>query len=290
MAIMIKPKIITRYVLTEYFPPLILGIIIFTFVLLLDKIFDLIDLFLNRGVHILIILKLLMHILPSIVTLTIPMGFLLGSLLAFGRLSEDGEITAFRSSGQHLGRLFWPPLVASLLASISLIHFNSEIAPESQNAFRSLYREVLKQNPLVQLEERTFLEIENIRLYVESIDRESGTMKGVHIYRLEDNKPPTRIHADRGTAETLNQGIEFRLQNGTIQQLDAEDPSRTSITSFKRYHILLPFERGNAQSRKNIRSMKTSEIIHEIATYKAQDLPVNLLTTEFHLRIAVAWA
>ena len=106
-----KIKILTRYVLTEYISPLLLGIIIFTFVLLLDNIFDFIDLFLNKGIKIATILKLLFLILPGIFSLTVPMGFLLGSLLSFGRLSEDGEITALRSSGQHILRLFWPPLL-----------------------------------------------------------------------------------------------------------------------------------------------------------------------------------
>ncbi|MFH1380105.1 MAG: LptF/LptG family permease, partial [bacterium] len=223
-----KPKILTRYIIFEFIPPLLLGVSIFTFVLLLDKIFDLMDLFLSKGVGFITVLKLLIFIFPSILTLTIPMGFLLGSLLAFGRLSEDGEITAFRASGQHLRHLLWPPLLTAFLMCFVLIAFNSEIAPYSQNAFRNLYREVIKQNPLFQLEEKTFLEILNIRLYVHSIDEDSGLLKGVHIYRIEDNAPPTRIRAQEGTAQSSGSHITFNLKDGTIQQMDPAEPARTT--------------------------------------------------------------
>lgn len=285
-----KVKILTRYILAEYVSPLILGILIFTFVLLLDKIFDLVDLFLSKGVHILTILKLLSYVFPSIFTLTIPMGFLLGSLLTFGRLSEDGEITALRASGQHMLRLFWPPCVFAFIISLSLIYFNGYITPNAQNAFRKLYREVLKQNPLLQLEEKTFLEIMDMRLYVHSIDKKTGLLKGVNIYRLEEKAPPTRIRADKGFAQSTEESIVFQLTDGTIQQMDTEDPSRTTISSFKKYNIKIPFKDKSQTTRKNIRSMKTSEIIREIKYYKSHNLPITYLETEYHLRIAIAFA
>lgn len=285
-----RMKTLTRYILTEYFPPLLLGVIIFTFVLLLDNIFDFVDLFLNKGVRFVTILKLLSLILPSIFSLTIPMGFLLGSLLTFGRLSEDGEITALRASGQHMVRLFWPPLFVALIISTGLVYFNAEITPRAQNSFRQLYREVLKQNPLVQLEEKTFLKITNFRIYVHSINKKTGLLKGIHIYRLEEKAPPTRIHAREGYAQTHENRIVFQLFDGTIQQIDQEEPARTTVSSFKKYDIQIPFKNSSQTTRKNIRSMKTSEIIREIASYRSQNLPTTYLETEYHLRNAISFA
>jgi lipopolysaccharide export system permease protein len=279
------------YITKEFIPPLVLGIAVFTFVLLLDKIFDFVDLYLNKGVHFFTILKLLALILPSMLSLTIPMGFLLGTLLAFGRLSEDGEITAWRASGQHLFRIIWPPLLLAVFAAAYLVYFNTTLAPRAQNGFRSLYREVLQQNPLVKLTDKTFLEVMNFRIYVDHKDPSSGVITGVHIYRIEDQSPPTRIYAQTGIAEViLPQGIFFHLYDGIIQQMDPLLPERTTITSFNKYNLQIPFEKQDQNIRKNLRSMSTAEIRREIKTYQSQDLPVHYLTTEFHLRYAIAFA
>jgi len=86
-------------ILKEFLENLFLGLIIFTFVLLLDHLFELVDLLLNKGVGIGLTLKLLLLLLPSSLSLTLPISTLLATLLTFGRLSENNEITAVRASG-----------------------------------------------------------------------------------------------------------------------------------------------------------------------------------------------
>ena len=78
---------------------LFLGLAIFTFVLLLDRLFELVDLLVNKGAGILLTLKLLGLLLPTSLSLTLPMSNLLAALLTFGHLSETNEITAARASG-----------------------------------------------------------------------------------------------------------------------------------------------------------------------------------------------
>jgi lipopolysaccharide export system permease protein len=219
------------------------------------------------------------------------MGFLLGTLLLFGRLSEDSEITAWRASGQHLLPLFWPVWAFAALASMYLVYFNSDIAPRAQNSFRALYREVLQQNPLVRLEEKAFLEVMKFRIYVDKKIEQTHELEGVHIYRTEDQAPPTRIYARTGSAEMIeNKGIIFHLKNGMIQQFDPLIPTQTTITSFEKYDIQIPLELQSQNPRKNMRSMRSSEISAEIKNFRLQNLPVSYLKTEYHLRIAVACA
>ena len=74
------------------------GDLIFTFLLLVDKIFDLTDLIINKGVPVHLVLQLLGYILPAFLVLTIPIGFLLAILVAFGRLSADMEVVALKAS------------------------------------------------------------------------------------------------------------------------------------------------------------------------------------------------
>ena len=96
------------YILKEIIPIFLIGLMTFTIILLMDKIFKLIELIINRGGNIKNILMLLIYIAPSFLTFTIPIAVLLGILLAFGRLSGDSEIIAFKASGISLYQLFIP--------------------------------------------------------------------------------------------------------------------------------------------------------------------------------------
>src|ERR1700733_5237518 len=152
-------KILSRYILREFLGNLLLGLLIFTFVLLLDHLFELADLLLNKGVGIVLTLKLLFLLLPSSLSLTLPMSTLLAVLLTFGRLSENNEITAIRASGLAAWNYSKTPLIAALVTVLFLIPFNTLWAPRAHASFRKLYLQVLQRNPLIRIEEKTFVEI-----------------------------------------------------------------------------------------------------------------------------------
>ena len=92
-------RILDRYVWKELVTPFCLGLLIFTFLLLIDRIFDLTDLIINKGVPVHLVLMMLVYISPAILVLTIPIGFLLSILVAFGRLSSDMEVVALKACG-----------------------------------------------------------------------------------------------------------------------------------------------------------------------------------------------
>jgi lipopolysaccharide export system permease protein len=187
-----------------------LGLLIFTFVLLLDHLFELADLLLNKGVGLWLTLKLLFLLLPSSLSLTLPMSTLLSALLTFGRLSENNEITAVRASGLAAWSYVKTPLITALVTVLFLIPFNTLWAPRAHASFRQLYLQVLQRNPLVRIEEKTFVEIGDYHLFVERKDKKTKLMKGVTIYKIPVEGAPLRIFAERGTASVNEtQGITF---------------------------------------------------------------------------------
>jgi lipopolysaccharide export system permease protein len=100
-----------RYLIKELLPSFLLGLMGFTFILLTGRILQLTELFVNKGVPLGYILRLLYFLLPSFLVLTIPMATLLSVLLAFNRLSSDNEITALKASGVSLYQMIPPVLV-----------------------------------------------------------------------------------------------------------------------------------------------------------------------------------
>ena len=203
-------RILTRYVLTEFIPPTFIALAVFTFILIVDRIFDLVRLIINRGVDALLVMKLLGYLLPSLLSLSIPMAVLAGALLCFGRLSNDNEITAIRSSGISLYRVVAPVIVFSLILSLSLIPLNQNIAPDYLYKFRKLYFRLMYKNPVLKLEEHTFINISDYRIYVEKIRHKKSKLSGIIIYQMKRNELPASFTCwnkkSERSVKTLRQG------------------------------------------------------------------------------------
>ncbi|MFA5974873.1 MAG: LptF/LptG family permease [Elusimicrobiota bacterium] len=284
-----KIRILSRYILEEYLSNLLLGLIIFTFVLLLDRLFELVDLLLNKGVGLSLSFQLLMLLLPSSLTITLPTSCLLATLLTFGRLSENNEITAARASGLAAWSYVRMPLAAAVLASAFLFPFNSYWAPHAHAHFRQLYVRVLQKNPLVRIEEKTFVEVGDYHLYVDKKGRRSPILKGVTIYKTPAEGAPLRIFAERGQASVdSEQGVRFFLEDGRIEEIDPARPDRWTYTGFKTYQLLIPFRNSVQTSERSIEEMDNRELQARINQLHAQRLPSPLFACQIHLRWAMA--
>ena len=122
-------KILDRYILKEMASTFLVGIGAFTIVLLLDKIIRLTELILNKGVGIWVALRLFLFLLPSFLTLTIPMATLLATLTTFGLMASDKEVTAMKTSGISMYRLLFPPLLFAMWAFVLNLFLSVYVMP-----------------------------------------------------------------------------------------------------------------------------------------------------------------
>jgi len=109
--------------------PTVLGLIVFTFVLLATHLFRLTDLLVNRGIPFPLFAGLVGTLLPPLLVLTTPMALLVGVLLGVGRLAADNEIMAMRTSGVHLLRVFAPALLVAAVLTVGLWQANATWVP-----------------------------------------------------------------------------------------------------------------------------------------------------------------
>lgn len=77
----------------------LLGLGIFTLVLLMGRMIKLTEMVISRGVALADMGRMIICLMPSFLVYTIPMAFLLAVLLTFGRLSADSEITVMKACG-----------------------------------------------------------------------------------------------------------------------------------------------------------------------------------------------
>jgi len=106
-------KFLDRYILKELIPPFFIGLLIYSFVLLMNQLLLLSELFVAKGVALSVTIQLLVYLVPSILAFTLPMAVLMGTLAGLARLSSDSEVVAFKTLGISYRRLLRPLLLFS---------------------------------------------------------------------------------------------------------------------------------------------------------------------------------
>ncbi|MCK5785242.1 MAG: LptF/LptG family permease [Candidatus Sabulitectum sp.] len=225
------------YVLKEFFPPFLLSLGLFTFIMLLDKLLDLLDMIVSKGVPMRIVMEIFLLLLPSMIAVVIPMGVLAGILIAVGRLSGDLEITAMKASGASIYNIMFPlGLVALIIAGV-LVVFNNSVLPEANHVARNLLLDVGTMRPTARIEPGMFVdEIEDYRIFVQEKDDLTGKLIGVIIHTNNPGAPARTITAMEGTMEPVGANhLRLTLEDGQMHEKDRMNGYRYS--SFSSYII-----------------------------------------------------
>jgi len=212
-------RILTLYIIREIASLFLLGIVVFTLILLMGRLMKLTDLVISRGVPMADIGRMIVYLMPSFLVFTIPMAFLLAVLLAFGRLSADNEITVMKSGGLSLMQIMPPVLLCGTVAVLLTLAASTVGVPWGNSAFKRISFEMLKQNVAVTIREKVFWdEIPGVVLYTDQYDEQSHTLNGVIIYDGRDQARPMTIFAATGKVGCTpnQQDICLVLNNGSI--------------------------------------------------------------------------
>ena len=233
-------KILERYILKENFKPFVVSLMVTTFVMLLDKIIDLLNLIIEKHLDVLTIVSIFGLSLPFILALTIPMAILLASIMSFGRLSVDNELIAFKSCGINIYTLLKPTVIAALFISFFMVYFNNAVLPQTNHMLKNMMIKANYRRPATAIVPGTFNSMKNYTIYVkERIDDE---LFGILIYNREKAKFPQTISAERGKIELANGGNSLKaiLYNGQMHERDQKNPDKYNISEFKKFTLNLP--------------------------------------------------
>lgn len=224
-----------------------LGLMIFTFVLLTNKILRLVELIVNKGVGIWTVLQLFLYILPYSLVVTIPMSILLATLTTFTRLGADGEILAMRAAGVSLFRLTRPAIWFGLVGSVLTLVITIWVLPFSNHAFKNLVFQMTFRQATVGIQEGVFnSEFEGLILYVERVDPKASRLEGIF---LVDNRNPAERRVivardGRFTSDEENLRTILTLNEGTIHMSGAEPTGRYRLLTFADYSVALDMGRN----------------------------------------------
>ena len=235
-------RILPYYILRLHLVPFVLGFGVVTFVFEMDVLFDYLDLVINRGVPAPAVLQLFMLSLGFVIALSVPCAELISTLMTFGRLSQDNEITALRASGVHLFRAMLPPLLAACALATGLTLFNNYIYPDANHAFASLLVDIGRMRPTVKLQEGVFIgDFPGYNLLVQSVNGQTNEMRGITIYQLHAGGQPTTILAKKGYLTYTPDGrtAVLELEDGELHEIPAgeENGSRYHRLHFRKHTI-----------------------------------------------------
>jgi len=214
------------------------------------------DKFLGKGLPFTLLLELIFYNMAWVVALAVPMAILISTLMAFGRMSSDNEITAIRASGITYFSMITPALMFAAIISAFMIYFNNWILPDMNHKARNLISNITKTNPTIFFKSgQLHDELDGYIFYFESEGDGENKFKESTIIKYDNRKIVKTITSDHAELiEDYNDKIiTIGLKNGNIYEpLKNSDEYR--IIKFKDNIIRLStddfsFERRNSKYR-----------------------------------------
>jgi lipopolysaccharide export system permease protein len=257
--------LIDRYLAKNITVPLLGTLLLAAMLLVLDKIVRLFDYVIDAGGPVSVVWRMLANLLPEYFALGIPIGLLLGILLAFRKLALSSELDALRGIGVGYGRLLRVPYmfaVGLLLLNVAIVGW---IEPYSRYRYEGLRFDLrsgalgaaIKVGEFNTMGKRMTLRIER--------SEEKGTRLGGIFTALED-KSGMRVAASAQSGQFLSTDdpdtIIFRLKKGRLVQ-DSPKFTTPRTLAFDSYDLPInlpsidPF-RGRGSDREELNLIEIS--------------------------------
>jgi lipopolysaccharide export LptBFGC system permease protein LptF len=212
-------RLFTRYIWKEVLSHALLGGALFTFILVMKYLGQLLEMAARNSASLGSVAKIFLFLLPNTLSLTIPMAVLVGVLLGLSRLAADSEITAMRAVG--IGVWFFVRVVAVIAVvgwGVSLAD-SLYVAPKATAALLNLESTLKNQQASFQVEPRVFYEdFKNYVLYVQDIRPGTGAARWQRIFLADlsdPSSPKVTTAEDAVVADSGAHTILMRLRNGT---------------------------------------------------------------------------
>lgn len=287
-----RARLVILYILIEMIPSLILGAIVFVFILLMFQTLRLTEFVLVHGVKILDVVQMMTYLSISFLPIILPMSLLFAVLLTYGRLSGDSEIVAMKSLGLNLKFLSLPAIILGSMIAILSAETAFHLAPWGNRRFEVMITELGQTKATATIREGVFSEgFFDMIVYASQVDSKEGRLKRVFIYDERDPKSPLTIIAHEGqiiqSQNTQGNTALLRLIDGDIHRTN--DSAYTKI-NFTSYDINL-FDPATIEEKKksllsyNLRDLKTELQNEQLSLPERRKLQI-----EFHRRAALSVA
>ncbi len=218
------------------------------------------DRLVGKGLDGWVITKLIAYNLSWMVVLVVPMASLVATLMAFGNLSQNNEVTIMKSSGISLYKMMIPPFIASIVVAILLFQFNNDILPDANHQAKILMSDISRTKPTLSLEPGFFSqEVNNYAILVRSIDQKSNWLHQITIYDYSNGAKINVVTADSGKIffSKDQSKLLMDLYHGEIHESDVQNTAMYRKLEFEKHLITMDgdqfsFQQSGPTSRGEI--------------------------------------
>lgn len=238
-------KLLSRYILKELASVFGLAILVFTLVLLLNRVLRLTDLVLNKGVAVSTVMKLLFFLSPSFLILIIPIAVLVSSITVFSRLSADNELVVMKATGMSFLQMLLPVTILAVVAYVATSYILIVAFPAGNRAFQETMFDLAQTEAAIEIKPRAFNDtFKDIIIFVNEVPAKADSLKGVFITDRRKPKEPQTIASQEGRimADPENHRLVLQLRNGTIHKL-LPGKERYQLVHFRRHELSLDLSR-----------------------------------------------
>jgi LPS export ABC transporter permease LptF len=254
--------IIERYVFGEVWTHFLLGVLGFTFFMIITSLFTLGDKIFGKHIPPFTVMKILLLSTPAYLILAIPVACLFATLMAMGRLSRDNELTAMYTTGVSLYRIFLPFLALGFFAGVLSYSVYEYVVPPNNREFKNTLAvfwesqvvDFIKPRMVIKAPERKYF-------YIDSVNKETGIMSGIRLYDYGEGRSFPRIFlAD-----------DARMEEGYLV--------------LNNVRVYEPQERNGASMVSAATPNTKVDIARKIREFYAEEAPQELSTTNLRIRI-----
>ena len=226
-----------RYLIREIARPLLLALLVFTFILMVPPLMDVAEELIAKGVPFSTIARIMLTLIPQALGITIPMSFLVGLLVALGRLEADREIVVLQACGVSLSRLLRPILSLATIAALATAYVLVVTLPNANQSFRELTYSIIALRAQDEVKARVFYEdFPNVILYVRDAPLGSSEWTDVFVADTRNPDRPDIFLAERGRMliNSKDRRVGILLENGAQHQVAPDRPEEHEVYEFER--------------------------------------------------------
>lgn len=214
-------KILDRYILSLFFPPLVVTFLIALFVLNMQFLWKYIDDIAGKGLEFSYLIELIFYHSLSMFPLSLILAIIIAGVMTMGNLAERYELPAIKSSGASLFRAMRPLIIACGAMAVMSYLFVDSVIPVAMLKFRARLHDIRKQKPTLNLQPGQFnYDFQNFVIYVREKGADDKSISGVKIYDHSTHRGNTSITA-------ADSGLMYFTQDQRYMMLQLNNGERT---------------------------------------------------------------
>lgn len=298
---MFRIKKIDSYIFKRFITLFLMTFLICIFILLMQFLWKHVTELVGKGISWSVLAEFFIYAIFSLVPMALPLAILLASLMTFGNMGENFELTAMKAAGISLFRIIRPLILFISLVCIGAFYFSNYVLPISQTKLWTLIFSLRQKSPEFDIPTGEFYSgINGVNIYVRGKDKH--LLKDLMIYDFSGGfENATVMVADSGRVQftkdnkylllSLYDGESFEnLKNQRINSSATSVPYRREI--FRTKEILLDFDTDfnrydesllqDQHVSKNLKQLTHSiDSVSKIADLKSADLGKEFVKQHF---------